>query len=588
MIRRILDASPSGAIAIFFSIALLANVAYLFGGFSADDFLLINLLREDPLPFSRWRGLWSTDAVAAFENAWWRDADAVGTFWRPIPSLIFEGSLRLFGEAAWPLHLLSVLLHGWVAGALYLLVRRLTGDPAMAWFSGLFFVVCEDHTMGIGWIATITDLLCVALVMAALLAQVQWLRTRRVGWLVAALSAVTAALGCKESAAVAPLLLVMLGVFMPGGVDRRWTLRGSLGFVKDVASWLPPLAVFVAFLGAYKGFELGGMNNLMYIDPLGQPRAYFAHLLPHLPVMWLATLSPVPPSATMFLPGTLVPLALLGVLAFVVWIALAWELFRRSLALWAMGLYLLCLLPQLGTDASERALYLPFLGAAVLLAMAVSQLRWLRSDDGVPTGRVRIAGWAGLLGILVPGALLSFTLPYSFVPSLNAPEKHAVTAIPHIGEHEHVVMLTAASMMDTLYPHGVIAYHTGREVDLWLLSAFSGVASVERLDDRSFVLRTDRPGWLSNLFARIVRTDPVLHEGRVYERPFFTATLQEMSADARDVLGVRFEFDFDLADPRCLWLWWNGDAFEPLDLQGLPVGERHPLADASNIWAAMM
>jgi hypothetical protein len=111
-------------------VSLAYNWYYLTGGFDADDLLLINLLREDPLRFSHWCGLWSTFDIPGFMSMWWADPGIAGAFCRPLTSLVFEGSIRVFGETALPLDLLSIVLQGLVAGGLYLFVRRLTGRAA--------------------------------------------------------------------------------------------------------------------------------------------------------------------------------------------------------------------------------------------------------------------------------------------------------------------------------------------------------------------------------------------------------------------------------------------------------------------------
>lgn len=66
--------------------------------------------------------------------------------------------------------------------------------------------------------------------------------------------------------------------------------------LKDPLSWAPAILVFVVYLTLYKTLSLGEMNNLAYIDPLSRPGAYLGHLVVHLPVMWLATVTPVFPS----------------------------------------------------------------------------------------------------------------------------------------------------------------------------------------------------------------------------------------------------------------------------------------------------
>jgi len=110
---------------------------------------------------------------------------------------------------------------------------------------------------------------------------------------------------------------------------------------------------------------------------------------------------------------------------------------------------------------------------------------------------------------------------------------------------------------------------------------------MERVDDRSFVLRADRKGWLSNVFAALLRSPARLKPGTAYEKSMLTATLLEVTQDGRDVLAVRFEMDRPLNDPHVLFLQWNGSAFRPIDLAALPVGKLVTLADTSDVWGSM-
>lgn len=582
---------------LFLSLAY--NWYYLTGGFHADDLLLINLLREDPLRFSRWYGLWSTIDIPSLMSLWWVDPDVVGAFCRPLTSLVFEGSIRLFGETALPLHLLSIVLHGLVAGGLYLFVRRLTGRSLLAILVGVIYLSCEDHSLTVGWITTVADILCLAFILLALNAHVAWLQQRRPPALAVALIALLLSLGFKESAVVAPVLVVLATLCFPRGTDTTLPslapseLRArTVAALRDPLSWVPAVLVFFIYLALYKTLSLGGMNNLAYIDPLSRPVAYLGHLVFHLPVMWLATVTSVFPSLVMFMPETLAPLALLGLLAFAVWLLLLWPLRHRALALWGMGAYLLALLPQLGADASERLLYVPYVGAAVLLGCMIVQIGPLARrmlPETRPGKLARAGGWLALLAVVVPGAALSAYYPYIMLPSLVAPERQALTALPHIreGRPDHVVVLNTSGSFMTLYASGVLEYHQGEYIDLRLLSSCNGVLSVERVPGDSFVIRSDRVGWLSNTFARIFRTRPLAAE-RVYDTDLFQATLVELTPDGSDVLAVRFDLKRPLDDPLLLFLYWNGREFEPLDLASLAPGTSLELADTSDIWAAML
>jgi len=550
-------------------VSIAYNWDYLRGGFQADDLVFLGLMKQDPLQHSRWLGMWAADQVPALTNLWWFEGEGVKAFFRPLPSLVFEGSVRVLGEWAFPLHLLSLLVHGLVAGTLFLLVRRLTGRPWLALLAGIFFLSCEDHSMGVGFISMVTDLLCVLFINLALLAHAAWLEERRAWLLAASLAALVPALLSKESAVVAPLGIALMTLLLPAGREAeldwgRAALRKRVRtFLKDWSSWVPALLVIVAYLALYRALGFGGLSSGMYIDPFASPVRYLGHLVIHLPTMWLATLTPIPPSLPWFMSGLSVPFAVAGLVLFIVWLAALRPLRRSGLVLWAMALYILALLPQMATDASERALYFPAVAASIVLAILLVQIGFIArrlAPDRPPAPRLaRIAGWC-------------------------------LTTLPYIEERDpgHVLILNTPGCFHTFYLQPAIEYGLGYPVDVHVLSSMNGVLSVERLDETDFVLHADRPGWLTNPFAAVLRSPGPARQGKVYEEDLFTATLLTMTRDRRDVRAVRFHVRMPLSDPSLLVLMWDGEAFRPLDLTSMPAGEKVKLADTSDVWASMM
>ncbi len=125
-------------------LALLLHGAYLVAPFAGDDVIWLNLIREGSAP-PWWRGLWSQSRLPCLTSLWWVGEIPPGGFWRPLPGLVLNVSLALFGEVALPLHLLSILLHGASAALLALLVTRLSTDPRLGFLAGLFFVACAFY-----------------------------------------------------------------------------------------------------------------------------------------------------------------------------------------------------------------------------------------------------------------------------------------------------------------------------------------------------------------------------------------------------------------------------------------------------------
>lgn len=590
---------PALAPALVAVVGIVVNAAYVAAGFTVDDFALLGIFREDPLPFSRWRGVWSVQEVSLFSSLWYFGDGWEGSFWRPIPSLLIEGSLRLFGETAAPIHALAIACHAWIGAAIFLLVRGLTGRQLPAFLAGLFFVGSDKVGMVVGWVATVTDPICVSFVMASLLAQARWLRTRSRSALAVSLVTMALAFPCKESAVLAPVLLGLLAFFAPNGTvagePAQVPMRERVaGFARDWPSWLPGGLLLVAYLAAYRALDLGRMHNLFYVSPLQDPAAYLSHLLLHLPAMWLGTLSPFWPSFTMFDPRLLVPAAAGGVLALLGLLAALWPLRRDPLVQFCVVAWNLVLLPQMGADASERGMYLPMAMAAPMLAALVVRIGFVarRVVPGCAPAPLwtRLCGWWAALGVLAPGMAMALAMAPMMVESNAVAERQVATSFAAIEARrpEAVVILTTPGMMAAFYPHPIINLHFADPVDVRVLSSVCAAMSVERTGDRAFVLRADRPGWLSNMFARLVRTDPLVRPGMAVPGELFDATILEATAAQDDALAVRFEFRRPLSDEGLLFLAWDGTAYAPLDLGSLALEEERILFDASNVWASMM
>lgn len=576
---------------IMMTLSLGLNWPYLGSGFTGDEVLMIKAMNQDPLPYSRWRGAWSgeSDDLSWFGNPWWAEPGAIGSFFRPLPSLVIEGSVRLFGNEAFPLHLLAVLLHGAIGFLIFLLVKRLSSYRLIPLLAGLVFVICEDHSMTVGFISCITDILCVFFVGLSLLFHLSFLEKRKPAALLGTIVAMLVALGCKETAAIAPLVLVLTSLFFPQGMAKNSfslnpeKLRTRVSaFLRDPLSWAPALGLLVIYLGLYQGLNLGGMNNLSYIDPLANPGRYLAHLVIHLPVMWLATLSPIFPSIGMFMPKLLPTLAVIGLLAFVLFLWALWPHRKKRLVVWAFLLYLAALLPQLGTDAGERSLYFPYVFACILIALLVKEISFLARRFSPTFSRApritRIFGWYLLIGVIVLGIIISIITPFSYVEMSAQFLKDPLTAAPHIkSSTQHVLILNTRSFFSLLMLPSILKDHTQQSVDIRILSAHTAKASIERSGDSGFILHMDRKGWLSNFMAGAFRAHPKLEQGKVYRSNLFDATLIKLLEDRSDVLAVRFDMHCPLNAPNMLFLYWDGRSFQPMDVEALPLNKIVPL-----------
>lgn len=579
------------AFPLMLALSFALNWPYLGSGFLADEIVIIEAMEREPLPYSRWRGAWSGEDMTDlswFGSPWWAEPDAMGSFFRPLPSLTMEGSLRLFGKVAFPLHLMAVVTHGLIAFLLVLVLVPLVGSRAPPVLAGVLWLACEDHSMTVGFISFATDIMCVFFVCLAMLAHVAWLRKRRPALFLGALLAVVAALGCKETGVVAPLALVVTSFFFPEGrpdvwhVSTLWIRQRADAFLKDPMAWVPWVGIFVLFLALYAGLGLGGMDNLSYNDPVAHPGRYLNHLVVHLPVMWLAAVTVVPPGMGFLDPTTFVPMAIAGVVVFALFLWVLGSRVLRPVVAWGFVLYTLALLPQLGTDAGERLMYLPFLFLAVAVAMPILDIeifaRRLEPEEPPASRLRRVAGWYFLGGVAVAGTVMSAFLPFEYIRWARPAIEDPVTALEHIEpQHETAVILTTRDFFGMLMVPTIVRQEVGRELDIRLLSASAGRATVERLDDASFILRLDRPGWLSSFLPAAFRTDPEVEQGRVYPGDLYDVTVLELTDDGTDVLGVRVDMHVPLNDAETVFLHWDGRVYRPIDLGELSAGESHPL-----------
>jgi hypothetical protein len=154
-----------------------------------------------------------------------------GAYWRPLVMLSFRVDRTLGGGAAWPYHLTNLLAHatvGWLVGEL---AAALGAAPEVALASALLFVAHPLQTEAVSYASGRTDVLCAGFALGALLV---WRRARR-PFDAAALGTaalVAAALACKETAVLVPLVLLFPGAQPADPRPRPWaTLAVAVAWV---------------------------------------------------------------------------------------------------------------------------------------------------------------------------------------------------------------------------------------------------------------------------------------------------------------------------------------------------------------------
>ncbi len=176
-----------------------------------------------------------------------------GHFYRPLWVLWNAGINQLSGSPVAE-HLANLALFGLICGEVVVLLGRLVDRPA-ALLGGLLFAVFPSHGESVAWISGNTDLLAVALGLAALLVGTGSSRAR--GTLAVAAALAGAAMLSKEIAVVLPVLAAILIWLDPAAGDgrgRRW--HPALAILAGVVLVLVVRGLVIHGLGGYGGTGL--------------------------------------------------------------------------------------------------------------------------------------------------------------------------------------------------------------------------------------------------------------------------------------------------------------------------------------------
>src|SRR6185437_7955622 len=91
-------------------------------------------------------------------SAWSFTGQGPSNYYRPMMSLGYLFCYRIFGRSAWGFHLVNILLHVAVVGAIFLVTVRLFQSRRLAFWASALFALHPIHTESVAWIGGVTDL----------------------------------------------------------------------------------------------------------------------------------------------------------------------------------------------------------------------------------------------------------------------------------------------------------------------------------------------------------------------------------------------------------------------------------------------
>jgi tetratricopeptide (TPR) repeat protein len=363
----------------------LSYVATLDLGFVFDDIILI--VTNGAIRSWRHFPSYFTSHIWSYHYPHW-----LANYYRPLFLAWLRLNDMLFGLHPWGWHLTSVLAHMAVTYLVYRLCLRLSRDVWVAAASGVVFGLHPVHVEPVANVASAQDPLSTFLALGAILA---FRRSRksasRFRWLAASLGLSAAALLFKENALMLPILIggyawiygaADSGEVAPVELRFFQRLRSALG--ASIPYWVVVFLYMPLRIWALKGFAHVVTSISMSQEVLTIPSVLFFYLRV---LLWPSRLSyfyDTPYISTPSWHDFVLPAVLLAAVAAA--LAYWYARMRRSAPEEAKAMAFACLwmiltlLPVLnfrlfpeGEIAHDRYVYLPSVGFALLVAMAVRQ-----------------------------------------------------------------------------------------------------------------------------------------------------------------------------------------------------------------------
>ncbi|HWR13298.1 MAG TPA: tetratricopeptide repeat protein [Terriglobales bacterium] len=309
--------------------------------------------------------------------------NAVGNYYRPIFMLWMRINHALFEFHPLGWHLTTVLFHLLATFMVFRLARRLSSREDIAFIAALVFGLHPAHIEAVAWVSGVTESLFAVLLLGAFLGFLNWREGKNNARAWSLLLFALAIFSKETSVLMLPLIFAYCWLNpredRPTIAARFWTS-------------LVPTFPYVAVTMAYLGLRYVALNGLSH--PLHE-LSLRVNLLTIPSVLWFylkMLVVPVGLSAFYDTPYVTSPdlhhfwIPLLAVIVAATGLFFWWWKTRDRLVAFASVLLVLPLLPLLnftfffdGEIAHDRYLYVPSIGFALLVAIAITRLKSSRT-----------------------------------------------------------------------------------------------------------------------------------------------------------------------------------------------------------------
>ncbi len=537
---------PRDALAAAFFFGLLILVSH---GRSLDYGLFLDdLAHYEQLRAADWslRGLVDAcrlELVGGAVELWWLPETTL-RFFRPVAFGLMKVAYLLGGWSPVAGHVASLLWHTVVCWLLWCLLARCTGRDRLSWFVVALFAIHPAHVGTVQWIASQTELIVTAFLLAALLAMDRvrgWSRppaARRWPWVLVALVCYALALGCRENAILLPGVVLAVDLLhRRATLLRAWPVYLGLGALA---------AGYLVLRDSY----LGGLSlpPRPYVVAPSEPD-FIAYVFDKFCYYLLGEFLAVPCVPIGGLPYLRAhPLAFYGAAAGLV-LLLAWGGWRRrGQPLFTLGAASLLgfVAPVLPAFESPHHLYLPGIGAILI----IGSLLIPRPESG----RLR----RGVAPLVIGLTLVVFvTLTHFSGLAIEAAGRVEDRVIAEMAAHPERIedgdtLLVANLPLIAHYARLGVEQATGRRnlrvVALTWSPSLLGVrggAELEWVDPRTIICRVEPERYFAGPVGRLVAEAHGRGLPDLLAQPWRTAdfTVELVEADADGIAALRFRFD---------------------------------------------
>lgn len=522
--------------------ALVVGLTTLDSGLRLDDYLHGSQIRAtfEGTSQSPW---WDIFFLADFEPGkrfsgampWWTVDDLHIRLFRPLAAASHILDHRLWPEAAWAMHVQSVVIHIIFVGLVTLLYRRFY-TVRVATVASFTFAISINHASTVTWIANRNALLAATFCVATLLLYQDWCGGKKRGLF--AVPLLVAGLLCAEASVGIFGLLVFLP--LPNqeheqGVSssRRWGLLAAL------------IVTTLVWRALYSHFGFGALNSGAYVDPVRSPML-FGSLLPER-ILTLSAMAVAP-----------VRLVLGSELAEPLQRALTLLLVGCGFAVLRVGLTAphrrwlaagtVAILPLVASTPEERLLTIAFVGFCPAIATAIlgaASSAWLSRVTGVIVGALHL--------VVSPALFVSYALHFQPEPPLGLELEGT--------KSRNLVLLSAPSVQNvTQLLESQYVNQLPRPAFVWYL--WVSDSPTIRRDGCCAVVISDPRGHGREPFSEFWRDQQTpLEAGQEVKTLGFDVRVEDVSAEGY-VTKARFDFRLPLEHPNLVFADWTSVDFE--------------------------